>query len=134
MNMYFPPYAKHAEERPLQHFMTGSPLAQRGATPRVRSHCRFRSRGTEYVGEYGIKWMRGSTKRQFGRALATPDGIASILSTNTLAGAAPASPTGAKPLTLTRSTAHETALTPPPQIGSAAVAHSPIGAAPRRRR
>jgi len=44
--MYFPLYTTHAEEHPLQHFMTGSPLAQRGATP---------------------------------------DGIASILSTNTLA-------------------------------------------------
>ena len=29
---------------------------------RVRSHCRSRYRGTEYVCEYGMKWMTGSTK------------------------------------------------------------------------
>ena len=28
---------------------------------RVRSHCRFRKRGTDYVGESGIKWMSGGT-------------------------------------------------------------------------
>jgi hypothetical protein len=37
--------------------------------PRVRSHCRFRNRGTEYVSESGKKWMQGSTKRQCDRAL-----------------------------------------------------------------
>jgi hypothetical protein len=37
--------------------------------PRVRSHCRFRNRGTEYVGDSGITWMSASTKRQCDRAL-----------------------------------------------------------------
>jgi hypothetical protein len=37
---------------------------------RVRSHCRFRNRGTEYASEYGMKWMSGCTKRQCDRALA----------------------------------------------------------------
>jgi hypothetical protein len=40
--------------------------------PRVRSHCRFRNRGAEYVRESGIKWMRGSTRRQCDRALVRP--------------------------------------------------------------
>ena len=31
---------------------------------RVRSHCRFINRGTEFVRDSGIKWMSGSTKRQ----------------------------------------------------------------------
>jgi hypothetical protein len=45
-----------------------------GAT-RVRSHCRFRNRGTDYLSESGIEWMSGSTKRQCDRALgATPSG------------------------------------------------------------
>jgi hypothetical protein len=53
------------------------------AVPGVRSHCRFRNRGAEYVSESGItwmsgaeyviesgvKWMRGGAKRQCGRAL-----------------------------------------------------------------
>ena len=46
-----------------------------GARPgllRVRSHCRFRNRGTEYVSEYGIKWMSGSTTRQRDGALRSP--------------------------------------------------------------
>ena len=38
------------------------------ASPRVRSHCRFRYRGTEYVSKSGMKWMSGSTKRQCNRA------------------------------------------------------------------
>jgi hypothetical protein len=29
--------------------------------PRVRSHCRVRNRGTEYVSKSGMKWMSGST-------------------------------------------------------------------------
>ena len=37
--------------------------------PRVRSHCRFRDRGTEYGNKSGIKWMSGGTKRQCDRAL-----------------------------------------------------------------
>ena len=36
---------------------------------RVRSHCRFRNRGTEYFSYSGIKWMSSSTKRQCDRAL-----------------------------------------------------------------
>ena len=39
---------------------------------RVRSHCRFRYRGTEYVSESGIKWMSGRTKPECGRALWPP--------------------------------------------------------------
>jgi hypothetical protein len=31
------------------------------ATPRVRSRCRFKNRGTEYVSEYGMKRVNGST-------------------------------------------------------------------------
>jgi hypothetical protein len=31
---------------------------------RVRSHCRFRNRGTEYVSKCGIKRMGGSTRRR----------------------------------------------------------------------
>jgi hypothetical protein len=31
---------------------------------RVRSHCRFRNTGAEYVSESGVKWTSGSTKRQ----------------------------------------------------------------------
>jgi hypothetical protein len=42
------------------------------APPRVRSHCRFRNRGTEYVSKSGVKGMSGSTKRQCDRALAPP--------------------------------------------------------------
>ena len=45
-----------------------------GCPPRVRSHCRFRHRGTEYVSESGIKWMSGSTKRQRDRAQCPPHG------------------------------------------------------------
>jgi hypothetical protein len=36
---------------------------------RVRSHCRCRNRGTEYVSESGVKWFSGSTERQCDRAL-----------------------------------------------------------------
>jgi hypothetical protein len=38
----------------------------------VRSHCRFRNTGTEYVSESGVRRMSGSTKRQCNRALAPP--------------------------------------------------------------
>jgi hypothetical protein len=42
------------------------PLAARATAraPRLGLHRRFRYRGTEYVSESGMKWMRGSTKRQ----------------------------------------------------------------------
>jgi hypothetical protein len=43
-----------------------------GGVPRVRLHCRFRNRGTEYVSKSGMKWMGGSTKRQCDRALGVP--------------------------------------------------------------
>jgi hypothetical protein len=43
-----------------------------GGEPRVRSPCRFRNRGTEYVSESCIKWMRSRTKRQCNRALGEP--------------------------------------------------------------
>ena len=36
---------------------------------RPRSHCRFRTRGTEYVSEFVMKWMSGSTERQCDRTL-----------------------------------------------------------------
>jgi hypothetical protein len=36
---------------------------QRGGA-RVRSHRRFRNRGTEYVSEAGVKWMSSRAKRQ----------------------------------------------------------------------
>ena len=42
---------------------------RRRSSPRVRPHCRFRNRGTDYISESGIKWMGGSTKRQCARAL-----------------------------------------------------------------
>ena len=41
----------------------------REVRPRVRSHCRFRNRSTEYVSKTGIKWMSGGTKRQCDGAL-----------------------------------------------------------------
>jgi hypothetical protein len=34
--------------------------ARRG--PRVRLHCRFRNRGTEYVSDTRMKWMNGRKK------------------------------------------------------------------------
>jgi hypothetical protein len=38
----------------------------------VRSHCRFRNRGTLSVSRSGIKWRGGGTKRQRDRALDPP--------------------------------------------------------------
>ena len=35
---------------------------------RVRSHCRFRYRATEYVRKSGVKWMSGGATRQRDRA------------------------------------------------------------------
>jgi hypothetical protein len=49
----------------------GQPARAR-AEPRVRSRCRCRNSGTEYVREYGMKWMSGSTKQQCDRSLASP--------------------------------------------------------------
>jgi hypothetical protein len=40
----------------------------RGAT-RGRSHCHFRNRGTEYLHESVIKWMRGGAQQQCERTL-----------------------------------------------------------------
>ena len=42
------------------------------SVPRVRSHCRFRKRGTDYTSEYGIKWVSGSTKRHCEQAPGAP--------------------------------------------------------------
>jgi hypothetical protein len=44
-------------------------------SPGVRSHCRFRQRGTADHSESGMKWMGGCTKRQRDRAagITTPD-------------------------------------------------------------
>jgi hypothetical protein len=36
---------------------------RRPRRPGVRSHCRFRSRGTDYVSEAGVEWMNGGAKR-----------------------------------------------------------------------
>jgi hypothetical protein len=47
-------------------------VSGRARSPRVRSHCRFRNRSTEYVRESGVEWMSGSTKRQCDRALRSP--------------------------------------------------------------
>jgi hypothetical protein len=49
--------------------LLGECARQVGALARVRSHRRFRNRGTEYVSESGIEWMSGGTKRQCDRAL-----------------------------------------------------------------
>ena len=40
-----------------------------GSQTRARSHCRFRSRGIEYVRKSGMKRMSGSAKRRCNRAL-----------------------------------------------------------------
>jgi hypothetical protein len=45
---------------------------RRRARPRVRSHCRFRNRGTEYARAPGMKRMSGAATRQCDRALAAP--------------------------------------------------------------
>ena len=57
---------------------TASPLltGMSRSAPRVRSHWRFRNKGTEYVSNSGIKWMRCGTKRQCDRALAAPPWMA----------------------------------------------------------
>jgi hypothetical protein len=46
------------------------PLAR--SPPRVRSHCRFRSRGTDCVSESGMKRMSGGAKRRCDRARSRP--------------------------------------------------------------
>lgn len=43
--------------------------ARRGGLTRVRSHSRFRHRGTESRSASGMKRMSGGTKRQYGRTL-----------------------------------------------------------------
>jgi hypothetical protein len=40
-----------------------------GSQTRARSHCRFRSRGIEYVRKSGMKRMSGGAKRRCNRAL-----------------------------------------------------------------
>ena len=57
----------HAAWRKLK--PTEHALERRRCAPGVRSQCRVRDRGTEYVSESGIKWM---TKRQRDRALCAP--------------------------------------------------------------
>ena len=54
----------------------------RGRRPRVPLHCRFRNRGTEYVSDSGMKWMRGRTKRECDRALrsASPRSLVLVIS------------------------------------------------------
>jgi hypothetical protein len=54
-------------------------------TGRVRSHCRFRKRGTACLRESGIKWMNSSAKRRCDRTLRTgressnDDAVANLL-------------------------------------------------------
>ena len=50
--------------------------ARRRPAPRVRSHCRFRKRGTKYFSESGAKWINGRTKRQCDRARTAPPRMA----------------------------------------------------------
>ena len=45
------------------------PQWARGPRSRVRPHCHFRNRRTEYISESGMKWISGGTKRQCDRAL-----------------------------------------------------------------
>jgi hypothetical protein len=46
--------------------------ATAGPAPRIRSQCRFRNRGTDYLSESGIKWTSGSAKGQCDRARPAP--------------------------------------------------------------
>ena len=66
------PMAVHYRRKLYEQFWLIPPLrsANCHAGYRVRSHCRFRNRGTKYVSESGMKWMRGATKRQCDRTLA----------------------------------------------------------------
>jgi hypothetical protein len=49
-------------------------LVREHRVPRIRPHCRFRNRGTEFVRDSGVKGMSGSAKRQCDRALRVPAG------------------------------------------------------------
>jgi hypothetical protein len=51
---------------------SGAAAASQTGAPRVRSDCRFGSRGTDYFSEYDMKWISGGTKRQCDRALGAP--------------------------------------------------------------
>jgi hypothetical protein len=48
------------------------PAATASSRPGVRSHCRFRKRGSEHVSDSGMKWVGGGAKRRCGRALGRP--------------------------------------------------------------
>jgi hypothetical protein len=48
--------------------------AEAGSGRRVRSHCRFRNRGTEYVSESGMERMSGGARPSPQRAAGGPDG------------------------------------------------------------
>ena len=54
-------------------------LVDPGLVPRVRSHCRFTQRGTEYDCKYGTKWVTSSAKRQCDRALLAPVGVGAVI-------------------------------------------------------
>jgi hypothetical protein len=54
---------------------TRAVLEDAGVLPRVRSHCRFRKRGTEYASESGMNWTSGGAKRECDRALALPQRV-----------------------------------------------------------
>jgi hypothetical protein len=68
------PMHASAELRPvaLPHFPAAQGVQRALPVPGVRSHRRFRKRGTEYVSESGMERMGGSTKRQCDRALPVP--------------------------------------------------------------
>jgi hypothetical protein len=51
---------------------TERPQAAAASAPRVRSHCRFRNRGTDYLSTSCMKWMSGNAKRRCDRALSAP--------------------------------------------------------------
>jgi hypothetical protein len=54
---------REAEMRPYRPDPAQELRAEAEGVPRIRSHCRLRSRGTEYVSDSGMKRMSGSTKR-----------------------------------------------------------------------
>jgi hypothetical protein len=60
-----------AQGWPSRHFFrNGIPILHGVRLQGVRPHRRIRSSGTEYVSEYGMKWMSGGTKRRCDRARA----------------------------------------------------------------
>jgi hypothetical protein len=50
----------------------GNPTSPPPPPPRVRSHCRSRKRGADYLSEYDAPWMSSDTKRPCDRTLPPP--------------------------------------------------------------